>query len=144
MGKGYRQGRLGEEIKKIISMMLLTEIKDPVLLENMVSVSAVEVTNDGSYATVFVSLLGTGKDGFATEEQKDAVITAFGRAKGHIKKEIGKKIKLRHVPELLFKMDNSLEYGMHMSQVIAGLGIENYQSDDEEAASEIDDIMKDL
>ena len=67
MGKGYRQGRLGEEIKKIISEMLLKEIKDPKLLENMVSISAVEVTGDGSYATVYVSVLGTESGGFATE-----------------------------------------------------------------------------
>lgn len=148
MGKGYRQGRLGEEIKKIISSLLINGIKDPALLENMVSVSAVEVTNDGSYATVFVSVLGYGKGGFATDEQKAAVLDGFGRCKGLIKKEIGRKIKLRHIPELIFKMDNSLEYGMHMSEVIAGLGIENYKNDDEDdisaVESEIDDIMKDL
>ena len=159
MGKGYRSGRLGEEIKKIISSMLLREIKDPKLLESMVSVSAVEVTNDGSYATVYVSVLGTGNGGFATDGEKDEILRAFGRAKGLIKREIGKKIKLRHVPELLFKIDNSMEYGIKMSSLIDGLGIENYQSDEEEngapagapsadgaeaMASEIDDIMKDL
>lgn len=148
MGKGYRQGRLGEEIRKIISSLLISGIKDPVLLENMVSVSAVEVTSDGSYATVFISILGFGKNGFATDEQKEAVIAAFNRCKGLIKKEIGKKIKLRHIPELIFKMDNSLEYGMHMNQVISSLGIENYKDDDAEEVSaldaELDDIIKDL
>jgi len=148
MGKGYRQGRLGEEIRKIISTLLLNGIKDPVLLENMVSVSAVDVTSDGSYATVYVSLLGFGKDGFASDEQKEEILKAFGRCKGLFKKEIGKKIKLRHIPELIFKMDNSLEYGMHMNQVISSLGIENYKNYDEEEVSaldaELDDIMKDL
>ena len=159
MGKGYRSGRLGEEIKKIISSMLLREIKDPKLLESMVSVSAVEVTNDGSYATVYISVLGSGNGGFATDEEKDEILRAFGRAKGLIKREIGKKIKLRHVSELLFKIDNSMEYGIKMSSLIDGLGIENYQSDEEDdapagapaaedgaesMASEIDDIMKDL
>ena len=146
MAKGYRQGRLGEEIKKIISGMLVNGIKDPTLVENMVSVSAVDVSGDGSYATVYVSVLGMGSNGFATREQKEEVIKAFGRAKGLLKREIGKKIKLRHIPELIFKIDDALEYGLHMSAVIASLGIENYKNDDEEEAgsSEIDDIMKDL
>ena len=150
MGKGYRSGRLGEEIKKIISSMLLREIKDPKLLESMVSVSAVEVTNDGSYATVYISVLGTGKGGFATDEEKEDISQAFGRAKGLIKREIGKNIKLRHIPELIFKIDNSMEYGIKMSSLIDGLGIDSYSSDEEEYAagsletSEIDDIMKDL
>ena len=146
MAKGYRQGRLGEEIKKIISGMLVNGFKDPTLVENMVSVSAVDVSGDGSYATVYVSVLGMGSNGFATSEQKEEVIKAFGRAKGLLKREIGKKIKLRHIPELIFKIDDALEYGLHMSAVIASLGIENYKNDDEEEAgsSEIDDIMKDL
>lgn len=145
MGKGYRQGRLGEEIKKLISELLLREIKDPKILENMVSISAVEVTGDGSYATVYLSVLGRGESGFATEEQKEEILAAFGRAKGMIKREIGKKIKLRHVPELIFKMDNSMEYGVRMSKLIDDLGIENYESDaPEEENSELSEILKDL
>ena len=51
MGKGYRQGRLGEEIRKIVSEMLLRDIKDPRLQSAMVSLSGVEMTSYGSYAT---------------------------------------------------------------------------------------------
>ena len=51
MGKGYRQGRLGEEIRKIISRMLLKDLKDPRFEGRMISVSAVDVTKDNSYAT---------------------------------------------------------------------------------------------
>lgn len=58
MGKGYRQGRLGEEIRKIVSELLLRELKDPGL-SSMISVTAVEVTSDGSYATVYLSVLST-------------------------------------------------------------------------------------
>ena len=57
MGKGHRQGRLGEEIKKILSGLLLKELKDP-RLSSMISITAVEVTSDGSYATVYISVLG--------------------------------------------------------------------------------------
>lgn len=130
MGKGYRQGRLGEEIKKIIGELLLREIKDP-RLSGLVSISAVEVTPDGSYATVYVTTLTITKDEEKAEKEKEDVLAALRSAKGLIKREIGRSIKLRHIPELIFKMDTSLEYGRHMSKIISGLGIENYRNDEE-------------
>ena len=123
MGKGYRPGRIGEEIRKLISNMLLTEVKDPVIKENWVSISAVDVTNDGSYATCYISVLGTGKEGFATDEKKEEIIAAFNRAKGLFKREIGKQIQLRRVPELIFKIDNAQEYGQHMDNIINNLNL---------------------
>ncbi len=130
MGKGYRQGRLGEEIRKIISELLLREIKDP-RLSGMVSISAVEVTSDGSYATAYVSILGLTSSSEASEQEKEEVLTAFRSAKGLIKREIGKQIKLRHVPEVLFKMDTSMEYGRHITKLIHDLDIEGKKDDDE-------------
>lgn len=131
MGKGYRQSRLGEEIRRIIGDLLLRELKDP-RLSGMVSVSAVEVTSDGSYATVYLSVLGSTSEKEAQEEEKQGVLEAFKSAKGLIKREIGKRVKLRHIPDLIFKIDTSLEYGRHMSEVIKGLGIENYKDHEEE------------
>ena len=48
MGKGYRQNRLGEEIRKLVSEMLLRELKDPRLTERMINITAISVTRDGS------------------------------------------------------------------------------------------------
>jgi len=121
MRRDYRQGRLGEEIRKIISSLLLREIKDP-RLSGIVSISAVDVTTDGSYATVYISVLG------ATEETESA-LAAFKSAKGLFRREIGRQVKLKHVPELLFKADDSMDYGRHISQIIENLGI----SHDEES-----------
>jgi len=135
MGKGYRQGRLGEEIRKIISELLLREIKDP-RLSGMVSISAVEVTADGSYATAYISVLGLSSSEEASDKEKEEVLAAFKSAKGLIKREIGKQIKLRHVPELLFKMDNSMEYGRHITKLIHDLGIERKKDEDEDGNEE--------
>lgn len=123
MGKGYRQGRLGEEIRRIVSDLLLREIKDP-RLSGIVSVSAVEVTEDGSYATVYITKLGSEASEETSAEEKNDVLAAFKSAKGLIRREIGKQIKLRHVPDLMFKMDTSLEYGRHISKLIDKLGIQ--------------------
>jgi len=126
MRKDYRQGRLGEEIRKVISELLLREIKDP-RISGMVSISGVEVTADGSYATVFVSIFGVSDDN-AKEEQEN-VLAALRSAKGLIKKEIGRQVKLRHIPELIFKPDNSLEYGRHITKIINSLDIKHDESE---------------
>lgn len=127
MGKGHRQGRLGEEIKKIISEMLLKELKDP-RLSSMISVTAVEVTSDGSYSTVYITVLGLEGD---DEKAQKETIDALNSAKGFIRNEIGRKVKLRHVPELIFKIDRSMEYSRHISGIISGLNIEHDEEEDE-------------
>ena len=123
MGKGYRQGTLGEEIRKIVSELLLREIKDP-RLSGFVTVSAVEVTEDGSYATIYITAIGSSASEETSGEEKNEILAAFKSAKGLIRREIGHQIKLRHVPDLIFKMDTSLEYGRHISKIINELGIE--------------------
>jgi ribosome-binding factor A len=131
MGKGYRSGRLGEEIRRIVSDLLLREIKDP-RLSGIVSISAVEVTEDGSYATVYITKLGSKASEEVSEEEKNEVLAAFKSAKGLIRREIGKQVKLRHVPDLLFKIDSSLEYGRHIAKLIDKLGIEKTEEKDDE------------
>lgn len=127
MAKGYRQGRLGEEIKKVISDLLLRELKDPRLQTGLTSVSAVEVTSDGSYATVYISVLGTDHD---DREALEDVLAALRSAKGLIRREIGKQIKLRHIPDLLFKADQSMEYGRHIEEIIDSLHIKKEEDDE--------------
>ncbi|MDD3167935.1 MAG: 30S ribosome-binding factor RbfA [Eubacteriales bacterium] len=137
MGKGYRQGRLSEEIRRIVSDLLLREIKDP-RLSGIVSISAVEVTEDGSYATLYITKLGSNAAEETGADEKNDLLTAFKSAKGLIRREIGKQIKLRHVPDLLFKMDTSLEYGRHITKLIDELGIEKTEDKDEEKHTEAD------
>lgn len=125
MGKGYRQGRLGEEIRKIISSMLLRDMKDPRLSTGMISVSEVEVTSDGSYATCYVTVLAFGSDAEAKKKAEEDALEGLRSAKGMFKKEIGKQIKMRHIPELIFKLDTSMEYGRHIDEVIRKLDIKD-------------------
>ncbi|MCI6820252.1 MAG: 30S ribosome-binding factor RbfA [Clostridiales bacterium] len=134
MGKGYRQGRLGEEIRKIISELLLKELKDP-RLSAMISVTAVEVTSDGSYATIYLSVLGLSSAAEDMEKQQQDVIEGMNHAKGLIRKEIGRQVKLRHVPDLIFKIDRSMEYGRHIDKIINDLDIK-HDSEEEDADEE--------
>ncbi|MGI6206530.1 MAG: 30S ribosome-binding factor RbfA [Anaerovoracaceae bacterium] len=123
MAHSYRKGRLGEEIKKIISDMLLRDLKDPRLTDKMISVTDVDVSPDGSYATVYITVLGSSVSENTPDEEKKEVIDGLSKASGHIRKIIGRRIKIRHVPELTFKIDESMEYGRHMSKVLDSLDI---------------------
>ena len=116
MGRNHRIGRVSEEIKKSISKLLVNGIKDPRLNSRIITISGVDVTADGSFATVYITPLTLA------DEDKEAVnkevLEAFNRAKGTFKKNIGKDIKMRHVPELIFKIDSSMDYGRHIDALI--------------------------
>ncbi|MEG0249916.1 MAG: 30S ribosome-binding factor RbfA [Peptostreptococcus sp.] len=100
--------RISEEVKKVIGKMLINGIKDP-RVTSMVSVTDVEVTNDLRYAFVYVSLLG------GDEEES---LKGLNNARGYIRREVGKAVKLRYVPEIMFKIDDSIEKGMQMDELI--------------------------
>lgn len=137
MARSYRKGRLGEEIKKIIGDLLLNGLRDPRLSERMVSVTDVDVSEDGSYATVYLSVLDGSLYSETAEEVKKDVLEGMKKASGFIRKDIGSKIKIRHVPELSFKIDESMEYGRHMSRILDSLDI---PADEEPETTEALDI----
>lgn len=123
---------MGEEIRKIVSEMLVRgELKDPGF-QGIIGINSVDVTNDGSYATLYITALGesTGKD--YSEDEKALIMKAFQRSKGHIRTEIAQRIKIRHVPELLFKFDSSLEYGIKMDKILTGLNIPDHREDEDD------------
>lgn len=105
-----RTGRISGEMQKEISDIIRNEIKDPRLPE-LVSVTAVRVTKDLSYAKVYISVFGT-------KEQKDDTIKALKHASGFIRHGISHRMNLRHTPELSFLLDDSIEQGFHISHLI--------------------------
>lgn len=107
----YRGGRINEEFKKEISNLIQNEIKDP-RITAMISVTDVKVTKDLRYAKVYVSIFCNN------EEDKDSNLHALKSASGFVRKELGRRINLRHTPEILFEIDDSINYGMHMDELI--------------------------
>ncbi|WP_025028666.1 30S ribosome-binding factor RbfA [Caldalkalibacillus mannanilyticus] len=104
-----RANRVGEEMKKELSQILQRELKDPRI--GFITVTAVEMTGDLSQAKVFLTILGS-------EEQKENTLKAIGKAAGFIRSELGKRIRLRHTPELIFKVDESIEYGSKIERIL--------------------------
>lgn len=122
-----RIDRINEEVLKALSELLRT-VKDPRMQNGLVSITHCEVTNDLSFATVYISVLGSESDG-------KEVMKALNSANGYLRRELGRKIKLRHTPELILKLDDSITYGAHISKLINDLDIkpdeEGEQEDDE-------------
>ena len=108
MASNNRTRRIAEEIRKILSTMLINGIKDP-RINSLVSVTDVEVTSDLSYAYIYVSILGG---------DEESTLDGLKSACGYIRREVGKNIKIRHTPEIIFKIDDSLLKGMYMDELI--------------------------
>ena len=134
MAKGYRPDRIGEEIRKIISDMLLHGLKDP-RLHSLISITAVDVTSDYSYATVYFTVLGVGAAD--REEELADVAAGFESSKGFIRRKVGSELRLKHTPELIFKPDQSEEYGRRIDEIIDTL---EYHNEDEEPGQEEQDL----
>lgn len=104
-----RVSRVGEQIKKELGEILQRELKDPRI--GFVTVTGVEMTGDLSIANVYVSIFGK-------DEEKQASLAGLEKAKGFIRSEIGKRIKMRHTPEINFHLDVSLEHSEHISRLL--------------------------
>ena len=112
----YRQGRLSEEIKKSISKFLINGAKDPRLTSRIITITGVDVTSDGSYATVYISPLCLADED--KSQVYEEVLAGFNKARGAIRTQVSRDIKMRHTPELIFKIDTSLDYGSHIDSII--------------------------
>lgn len=111
-----RVSRIGEQMKKELSQIIQQEIKDPRI--GFVTVTGVEVTGDLQQAKVYVSIMGN-------EEQTENSLAALQKAKGFLRTEVGRRVQLRHTPELLFKIDKSIEYGSKIETILGDIKKDN-------------------
>jgi len=105
-----RTDRISEEIKKELGSIIQHELKDP-RLPDFTSVVSVSVSKDLRHAKIRISVLGD-------ETQKKNAIEGLTSASGFIRKELGRRIKIRYIPELHFELDNSIEHGVYISRLI--------------------------
>lgn len=118
----YRASRTGEDIMRELTA-ILRRVKDPRVSGTMLSIVRADVTNDMSYATVYVSSV----DGM--EATREAV-RGLKSAAGFMRRELGMALSLRHTPELRFVADDSIEYS---SRITAKLNSLNIPADEEES-----------
>ena len=104
-----RLGRIDEEYRKEISQIIGYELKNP-NITGMISVTKVKVTNDLKFAKVYVSILNS-------KNIKDT-LAGLKKSSGYIRSELAKRINLRNTPELIFELDDSIEYGAKIDSIL--------------------------
>ncbi len=116
--------RLQAEIQRIVSELLIEGLKDP-RIDPMTSVSKVELSNDTSVATIYFSIYGSQKT-------KEDTLDALENAKGYIRSRLAKVLEIRQVPELRFKIDESVEYSIEIQKILNKLNSESEEKANEE------------
>jgi ribosome-binding factor A len=121
--EGKRSERVADLIQKEISQMLVKSIKDPRI--GFVTITKVSVSEDCRFAKVYFSVVGT-------LAERERSMKGLDSAKGFVRKELGRRIRLRYTPEILFQFDPSIEYAIHMGKLIQTIQQEKEPNGDEE------------
>ncbi len=110
--EGKRSEKVADLIHKEISEMLTKTVKDPRI--GFVTITRVAVSEDCRSAKVYYSVAGT-------LEERERSMKGLSSARGYVRKELGRRIRLRYTPEIIFKFDPSIEYAIHIGEVIRHL-----------------------
>ena len=116
-----RIDRISQECHKAIDAIIRDEINDP-RVGGTWSIVRCEVTRDLRYCKVRVSIL--------EEDLRKDMMTALKKASGFIRRELGRRVDLRYVPEILFELDTNIEYAAHINQLLKEQHTHEQKSDD--------------
>jgi ribosome-binding factor A len=105
-----RAARVADQMREELAQLIRDEVKDPRI--GFCSIVKVEVSNDLRHAKVFVSVLGN-------EQQKKDTLKGLTSATGFLRSELGRRIQLRYTPEIHFVLDESIEHGARIAQLLA-------------------------
>ena len=105
-----RTDRISEEVRREVDRIIREDVRDPRVTGTW-SITRADVTRDLRYAKIRVSVL--------EEEQRKPLLKALKNAGGFIRRELGKNLRLRYTPELLFEEDDNIAYGVHIASILA-------------------------
>ena len=111
--------RINEEIQKELSA-LIRNLKDPRVRDTMISITRVETTPDLRFTKVYVS--------FLQEDKAADALKGLQSGSGYLRRELGHNLNLRHTPQIMWALDDSITYGAKMLKLINSLEV---KSDDE-------------
>lgn len=115
--------RINSLIRQDISELLWQQINDP-RLASLISVTSVSTSEDLSHTKVFISALGGDID-------KSEILKGFTAASGFFRRELAHRLKMRHVPQLSFHFDDSIERGARILELIDQVALETKEDKDE-------------
>ena len=123
--------RINEAVRQELSTLISREVKDPRIDSMMTTVTRTIVATDLKTCKVYISVYGD-------QEKKEETMTGLKNCEGFLRRMLAKNLNLRNTPELQFILDESIEYGMHMSQLIDEL-VEETSSDPEPGPEEAEE-----
>lgn len=112
-----RNRRISEEIRKVVSDLLLRGLKDP-RISKFTSVTDVKTTKDLRFSYIYISV-------YDPNANRKETVEALNRAKGYIRNEIGKAIDLRYTPEPIFREDDSVDNALHIQKLLSNVKVED-------------------
>ncbi|HEY9819738.1 MAG TPA: 30S ribosome-binding factor RbfA [Candidatus Sericytochromatia bacterium] len=132
MATNRRVSRVAALIQQEVSLMVLHEIKDDRVGAGMVSVTDVDVSGDLQHAKIYVSIYGT-------DEARTETMAGLKSATGFVRHELGKRVRLRRTPEVVFIEDRALERGDRILTLLSQLSQEREGKELEDDIPEAED-----
>jgi ribosome-binding factor A len=132
MPTSRRVSRVASLIQQEVSQMVLHDIKDDRVGAGMVSVTDVDVSGDLQHAKIYVSIYGT-------EQARAETMAGLKSATGYVRSELGRRVRLRRTPEVVFIEDRALERGDRMLTLLNQLSEERQSKEKEDDIPEAED-----
>lgn len=104
-----RIDRISEHVRREVDRIIREDLSDP-RIQGTYSVTRADVTRDLRYAKIYVSIL--------EEENRKPMMAALKKAAGFVRHQLGEQMIIRYAPEILFELDNNIEYGIHIASVL--------------------------
>ena len=124
MNNNRRIDKVSSLLKKEISLILNNDLNDNLILENFVSVTKIELSRDLQHSKVFISTS-------AEEKIKNLIIENLNSAKNQIRFLLSKRVNMRRIPDLVFKVDRVLDQGLEVLKVLDKLREKNDKRNEE-------------
>lgn len=115
-----RIDRISEQVRREVDAIIREDLSDP-RVKGTYSITRADVTRDLRYAKVYVSVLD--------EADRAPMMAALKKAAGFIRHELGQRMIIRYAPEILFELDQNIEYGIHIASVLKQVQAEESTDD---------------
>lgn len=116
-----RIDRISEQVRREVDRIIRESLSDP-RIRGTFSVTRAEVTRDLRYAKIYISIL--------EEADRAPMMAALKKAAGFVRHELGQSMIIRYAPEILFELDNNIEYGIHIATVLKQVRPEEETNDE--------------
>lgn len=119
-----RSDKVAEAIHEMVSELIIKGLKDPRI--GFVTITGVKLTDDLRLATIYFSVIGS-------DEEKKATEIGLNSARGYIRREMGKSLRMRYIPDINFRFDESVEYGSRIESLLKEIDRKDGENDSKDS-----------